>query len=45
MRRSAGLEDVVIPPGSERPFMVVFPEVPPAAEERTFQVEFVPVEP
>ncbi|MCA9550593.1 MAG: zinc-ribbon domain-containing protein [Myxococcales bacterium] len=45
VRRSAGLEDVVIPPGGERPFMVVFPEVPPAAEERTFQVEFVPVEP
>lgn len=44
-QRSGGASQIKIQPGDERPFMVVFPEMPAAAEDLVFVVEFVPFDP
>lgn len=44
-KRSGGTHELQIEPAGERPFMVVFPEMPGEAKDRVFVVEFVPFDP
>ncbi len=39
--RAHGSRGVILPPKAERPFMVVFPEVPSNVERLRFRVSFV----
>lgn len=44
-QHSGGAHEITVGPGGERPFMVVFPEMPEGATDLSFLVEFVPFDP